>query len=99
FTRSEVLVLSVGILIGAGIVHGFALALNTTLFRVVVRPNMRGRGMAVWQMSFSLMPLGALPMGFLIAQVGVQNGTALFTLGCLASFVRIAASWRAGREL
>jgi MFS family permease len=99
FTQSRLLVLSLGILGVAGVFHGFALALNTTLFQLVVRGDMRGRGMAVWQMAFGLMPLGALPMGLAITRFGAQTGVVIFTVPCLAAFLVIAASWGALRRL
>jgi MFS family permease len=99
FSRSELLVLSLAILIFAGVFHGIALALNTTLFQLAVRSDMRGRGMAVWQMAFSIMPVGALPMGLVIARFGPQDGVALLVLSCLALFVLIVVFWRSVRRL
>ncbi|MEX2228356.1 MAG: MFS transporter [Dehalococcoidia bacterium] len=99
FTQSPLLLLSIGALTVAGLFHGFALALDTTLFQLVVRDDMRGRGMAVWQMSFGLMPLGALPMGLAIARWGPQLGTAPFMLACTLAVTGIAVRSRALRAL
>ena len=97
FTRSDHLVLSLALLIAGGTVHGLALALNTTLFQTALRNEMRGRAMAAWQMGFSLMPLGALPMGFAVERWGVQDGVGGFVLICLIAFVLIGTLWRSLR--
>lgn len=99
FTRSDSLVLSLTLLIAGGTVHGLALALNTTLFQTALRNEMRGRAMAAWQMGFSLMPLGALPMGFAVDRWGVQNGVGGSVLLCLVAFVLIAIFWRPLRTM
>ncbi len=90
FTQSNILLLSMTLLITAGMVHGLALALNTLLFQIELPNDMRGRGMAAWQMGFALMPLGALPMGLAVDRWGVQDGVAVFVLSCLAVFLLIA---------
>jgi MFS family permease len=99
FTRSDTLWISLTLLIAGGTVHGLALALNTTLFQTALRNEMRGRAMAAWQMGFSLMPLGALPMGFAVDRWGVQNGVGGFTLVCLIAFILIAIFWRPLRTM
>lgn len=90
FTRTDVLAVGLGILIVAGIFHATALALNNTVFQSEVRADMRGRGMAAFQVGFGLMPLGGLPMGFMVRSFGIQNGVAIEMLLCLAIFVAIA---------
>ena len=90
FTRTDILWVGLGVLIVAGVFHGVALALNNTVFQSEVRPDMRGRGMAAWQIGFGLMPLGGLPMGFLVDRFGAQDGVAMEMLVCLACFVLIA---------
>jgi len=99
FTQSEILWLSMALLIAGGTVHGLALALNTLLFQIELPSDMRGRGMAAWQMGFALMPLGALPMGVAVDRLGVQDGVAAFVLTCLAAFVLIAVVWRPLRRM
>ena len=74
----------------AGIFHGTALALNNVVFQSELRPDMRGRGMAAWQVGMALMPLGGLPMGLLIAQFGIQDGVAISHAMCLGAFILIA---------
>jgi MFS family permease len=99
FTQSEQLALSLALLVLAGVFNGTQLALNTTLFQRVVRHDMRGRGMAAWQMGRSVSPFGAFPMGVVISYMGVQSGSAVFVLACLAIVALFAIFWRSGREL
>jgi len=89
FTRADVVWVGLGILVTAGVFHGVALALNNTIFQSEVRADMRGRGMAAWQIGFGLMPLGGLPMGLMIARFGPQDGVAILMSICLAIFVLI----------
>jgi MFS family permease len=99
FTQSEILYLSLALLVGAGVVHGFALTLNTVLFQTAVRDDMRGRGMAAWQLGFALMPLGALPVGFLIERYDVQTGTLIPVILCAAVFIPLTLLWRPLRTM
>lgn len=94
FTRTDLLWLALGTLIVAGLFHGVGLALNNTVFQMEVRPDMRGRGMAAWQIGFGLMPLGGLPMGLLVDRFGIQDGVAIEMVACLAIFVLIVVFGR-----
>ena len=89
FSRQDVLIFGLLTLATAGVFHGTALALNNTVFQSELRPDMRGRGMAAWQIGMSLMPLGGLPMGLLIAKFGTQDGVAISHALCLAFFVLV----------
>ncbi len=99
FTQSHALLLSLGFLTTAGIFFGFATALNTTVFLLLVREDMRGRGMAAWQMAGGVSPLGALPMGLAITHFGPQIGVGAFTGTCFLCFVGITLFWRTLREI
>lgn len=99
FTQSELLLLSLVLLVLAGVFNGSQLAFNTMLFQRIVRPDMRGRGMAAWQMGRSVSPFGALPMGLAISYLGVQWGSAVFVIACLAIVALFAVFWRSGREM
>lgn len=90
FTRQDVLIYGLLVLTVAGMFHGVALALNNVVFQSELRDDMRGRGMAAWQIGMSLMPLGGLPMGLLINQFGTQDGVAISHALCLAFFVLVA---------
>lgn len=91
FTRMNVFLLALAMLAIAGLFHSVARAVNTSLFQTSVRPEMRGRGMAAFNMGTGLTPLGALAMGFLVHRYGVQNGVAMQQLGCLIGILLVAA--------
>ncbi|MGE3961871.1 MAG: MFS transporter [Dehalococcoidia bacterium] len=90
FSRQDTLALGLLMLALAGVFHGTALALNNTVFQSELRPDMRGRGMAAWQIGMALMPLGGLPMGVLIDQFGTQDGVAISHATALAFFIFVA---------
>lgn len=99
FTQTNQLVIALPLLIAGGIVHGFALALNTFVFQTSLRDDMRGRGMGAWQLGFSLMPIGALPIGILVDHIGPQRGVAIPVAVCLVAFVAITLFWRPLRAI
>ncbi len=76
FSQAPTLYLAMAAVAVAGLFFGVASALNNTLFQVLVRNDMRGRGMASLQVAGGLSPLGALSMGFLIETVGIRTGVA-----------------------
>ena len=77
FTFAPFLLLALVLLAVAGLFFGIASALNNTLFQILVRNDMRGRGMAVLQVAGGLSPIGALTMGLLIETIGIRHGVAL----------------------
>lgn len=89
FSRQDALLVALLTLVAAGVFHGTALALSNTVFQSELRPDMRGRGMAAWQIGFALMPLGGLPMGLLIAEFGTQDGVAVSHAMALVFFVLV----------
>lgn len=98
FTQTRELWQSMAVLIGAGVIHGFCLALSNTLFQTSLRPDMQGRGMAAWQMGFGLTPFGTLAMGYLINQYGIRSAELGFFSTCLIAFVLIFIFNRAIRR-
>ncbi len=56
-----------------GAVGNIYMALNNTLIMTSTDPAMYGRVMSVYMMTWSLMPLSILPMGFLSDSVGIAN--------------------------
>lgn len=76
FTQAPTLILAMVAVATAGLFFGIASALNNTLFQILVRNDMRGRGMASLQVAGGLSPLGALSMGYLIETVGIRTGVA-----------------------
>jgi MFS family permease len=99
FTQTNELYVALPLLICGGVMHGFALALNTFVFQLSLRDDMRGRGMGAWQLGFSLMPLGALPIGILVDQIGPQRGVAIPVSVCFAVFLGITLFWRPLRTI
>jgi drug/metabolite transporter (DMT)-like permease len=99
FTQTDSLAIALPLLIAGGVVHGFALALNTYVFQTSLRDDMRGRSMAAWQLGFSLMPIGALPIGILVDHLGPQRGVAIPVSACLAVFIAITLFWRPVRTI
>lgn len=92
FTQAPWLALAMAFVAVAGLFFGVASALNQTLFQILVRNDMRGRGMASLQVAGGLSPIGALSMGVLIETIGIRLGVglhigvALVVLGLLAVF-------------
>ena len=99
FAWSTVFVLSLGILAIAGIFHSIGMALNNTLIQLAVQNELRGRVMAVWQMSHGLQPLGSLPMGLLVATAGPQIGIGSFMIAATVIFMLFAATWGSVRRM
>jgi len=99
FSASTNLYVSLAILATAGIFHSIAMALNNTLIQLAVRNEMRGRVMAVWQMTQGLQPLGSFPMGLLIAAVGPQIGIGSFMVTATVAFVLVIALWGSVRRM
>ena len=99
FAFSSVFVLSLAILAIAGVFHSIAMALNNTLIQLTVKNEMRGRVMAVWQMSHGLQPLGSLPMGLLVGAYGAQIGIGSFMIAATAIFAIFAVFWGSVRRM
>ena len=87
FSFAPTFVLAIACLGIAGIFFSIAQALNNTLIQMAAGNEVRGRVMAVWQMSGSLQPLGALPMGFAIAAWGPQLGIGAFMATATVAFL------------
>ena len=99
FSQSSNYALSLSILATAGIFHSVAMALNNTLLQEVTRNDMRGRVMAVNQMSFGLQAIGSFPLAFAISAWGVQAGIGLFMALASVAFVIFLATWGSVRRL
>ncbi len=98
FTQTRELWQSMAVLIAAGVIHGFCLALGNTLFLTALRQDMQGRGMAAWQMGFGITPFGVLAMGFMINRAGVRSAELGFFVVCLGMFLLIFVFNRAIRR-
>jgi len=56
-----------------GLTSQMFMALNNTMIMTYTDHEMRGRVMSVYMMTFSLMPISILPMGFLADSIGIAN--------------------------
>lgn len=99
FAASSNFYLSLFILAAAGIPHGVALALNQTLLQQIVPNQLRGRVMAVFQLSQAVQPLGSFPMAVAISMWGAQFGIGIFMVAALFAFIIFGLSWGSIRRL
>ena len=94
FTQSTVFVLSSAMLVIAGVFHGVAFTVAQILVQVLARDEMRGRATSLFQMGFSLMPIGAIPMGMAIEAWGAAIGVGSFITVALVWFIFMGIFWR-----
>lgn len=99
FSASSNFYLSLFILAAAGIPHGVAMALNQTLVQQQIPNELRGRVMAVFQLTQAVQPLGSFPMAFAIAAWGAQFGIGIFMLTALFAFVGFGLLWTSVRQM
>ncbi|MFN8639114.1 MAG: MFS transporter [Dehalococcoidia bacterium] len=99
FSFSTNFILSLSLLGIAGLFFSVAQALNNTLIQVAAPNAVRGRVMAVWQMSGGLQPVGALPMGIAIAAWGPQLGIGAFMIAATLAFLVFLALWPSVRRM
>ncbi|MCK9495860.1 MAG: MFS transporter [Dehalococcoidia bacterium] len=99
FTQAQFLLLAMLAVAVAGLFFGVASALNQTLFQILVRNDMRGRGMASLQVAGGLSPLGALSMGFLIEAIGIRWGVGLHIAVALVLLSLLTMFGKAVRRL
>jgi MFS family permease len=67
---SGTLALALLSLFGAGVTSSVYQATNNTLLQTIVPDNLRGRVIAAYNLTWGLMPLGTLPLGWLADQTG-----------------------------
>lgn len=99
FSASSNYILSLSILATAGIFHSVAMALNNTLLHQVTRNEMRGRVMAVNQMSHGVQAFGSFPMAFAISAWGAQTGIGAFMAMASVAFLVFMLLWGSVRRL
>ena len=99
FSQSTTIWLSLLLLTVAGTFHGVSLALQQTLVQLLARNDMRGRTTSLFQMGFSLQPLGVLPMGVAIEEWGAGRGTGVFFVAAAVFFALMAVMWRSLRTV
>lgn len=99
FAASSNYALSLSILALAGIFHSVAMTLNATLLLEIAPGEMRGRVMAVNQMSHGVQPIGSLPMAFAVAAYGPQLGIGMFMATASVAFVVFLVAWTSVRRM
>lgn len=98
FTRMDVFLAALACLATAGLFHSVARAVNTSMFQTSIRPDMRGRGMAAFNMGSGLTPIGTISMTFLVTRFGVQDGVMLSQLMCGVGVVLVLIFGRSVRR-
>lgn len=76
FAYAKSVWLSAPLLVFAGITGSAYLSLNNAILQMHVTDELRGRVVGVSMLTWGLMPLGALPMGFLAERVGAPAAIA-----------------------
>lgn len=99
FAFSHNYALSLAALGIGGVFSSVAFALNNTLLQVASPNEVRGRIMAVWQVTAGLQPLGALPMGWLIQQYGPEIGIGSFMIAAMVTFSLFTIAWGSVRRM
>lgn len=98
FTRMDVFLAALACLATAGLFHSVARAVNTSMFQTNVRSDMRGRGMAAFNMGSGLTPIGTIFMTFLVTRFGVQDGVMLSQLVCGVGVIMVMIFGRTVRQ-
>ncbi len=70
FANAPNFYLGIGLLVVAGLGGTGYFAVNNTLILTNITPEMRGRVMSIYMVTFGLMPFGALPAGVLVEALG-----------------------------
>ena len=79
-------------LFGAGCASAVYQATNNTLLQTIVPDHLRGRVIAAYNLTWGLMPLGTLPLGWLADRTGAP--LAVGVAGSLCLVFSIAAALR-----
>lgn len=93
------LALSLLLLVLAGFFSSISNTLNQTLIQLITDNEVRGRVMSIWQLCQGLQPLGALPMGLLIAAAGPEIGIGAFMVAGTLMVLLFGLVWRSVRVL
>ena len=73
FSQSPNLVIAVLPLALTGLANAVYMSLNLSLIQMHAEPHMRGRVMSIFMWTFSLMPLGLIPVSFVAEWVGTPT--------------------------
>ena len=74
-----------------GLVSAINMSMNRSLVQLQVSQSMRGRVMSIDMMSHGLMPLGVLPISYLVDNVSIQVG--LVTSGIILVVLTIVTGY------
>ncbi|RIK46174.1 MAG: MFS transporter, partial [Chloroflexi bacterium] len=83
----------------ASAISAFYMSMNNTLIQMSVSDEMRGRVMAVYLMTWGLMPFGTLPMGALADAFGAPWAVAAGGMASTALILLIAVRVPSVRRL
>lgn len=86
------LAMALASLFTAGFTSAFYQATNNTLLQTIVPDALRGRVMSAYILTWGMMPLGTLPLGWLADSTGAAFAVAL--AGALVVLFSIAVTWR-----
>lgn len=90
FAFSPTLHVGIAFLIALGFLSAAFMAINNTLVMSNTAPNLYGRVMSIYMLSFATMPLGALPLAWLADRAGAPIAVALSGLLLVITVVAIA---------
>ncbi|MEJ2130895.1 MAG: MFS transporter [Gammaproteobacteria bacterium] len=86
----------------AVITGGFSstfMSLNMSMVQLALKPEMRGRVMSIFMMTFGLMPLGAAPMSLIAEHFGIDYALQVSALLLAVTIVGLAIAFPAIRKL
>ena len=92
FSRSNDFALSLVLLTCWGVVQGVYSTTGILLLQQHVPNEMRGRAMGIWTICIGMDPFGALLLGFLAVQMGVQNAVSLAGAVILVAAILVTAA-------
>jgi len=88
FGASHIYLLSLAILVVVGLANAAYMTLNNTMVQRSAPLEVRGRVMAIFMVTFALMPLGTLPIGYVAEAIGptfaISGGAVLVVIFILA---------------
>lgn len=99
FAFSHNFVLSLAALGIGGVFSSVAFALNNTLLQVATPNEVRGRVVAVWQVTTGLQAVGAPIMGYLVYRYGAEFGIGSLVTLALVAFLLFTAAWGSVRRM
>lgn len=93
FSRSEIFLLSLLLLWGAGFGMASYTSMQTTLFVASAPPDMRGRVIGTASMALGGNPLGALSVGLTAEWLGAPIATTLMSIEGLVALTLVVLAW------